>query len=671
MPYILNPLTGEFDYYSSSIIMGAPISGGTDKQVLFNDGGVVGGKDAFKFDKTTNTLSIGAAGDAVDGQISVFNQDGDLVAIKVNSIVFPEAASIASPSNEALRIQAGTKDRFVANETDAQIWSEDPISFNGRGTGFNEKLSLDLNTGSGGANTAEFTSSTGVIRIDYTNIGILRDELVLLVHSDNTTTPFNASADTDAARGAALFAAGSAMASGDTLLIGPGTFDMDGGGTNHLKISMPSGSTIRGCGRATILKSTKASGSSGLGLIFPASNCTIQDLYFDNSGGSFSNIAYAIGRQGGSSLTIQNVRIINCGFNCKTDGIFFEDMTGTSNISIDVINCYGTTAWDIYVFSLSSSSGTMNIRMFDCTAVATGNSGHAGFSSAALRTASDNGAVTVELYNCDFSGSASTGTLVLINGGSDFPPTVILRGGRYSRSGASSAIVNGPSLQYDAAVQFSNAPESGSRLAIWAGDVTNNGTNITSTKDINVPDEAYGSAWNGSLEVPTKNAIYDKIETIASDVLFDHFTDAGNTGTGEDDLYSDTISAGQLSANGQKIVATYQGVFSGAAASTQDLRIYFGGTKIYDSGALSIGVATNSWTAEITLIRVSSSVVRCSVAISTDFATLFPYSKYTEVTGLTLSNTQILKLTGEAAGVGAGDNQVVAKLGYVQYVPQA
>lgn len=36
----------------------------------------------------------------------------------------------------------------------------------------------------------------------------------------------------------------------------------------------------------------------------------------------------------------------------------------------------------------------------------------------------------------------------------------------------------------------------------------------TFSADISVPDEAYGVAWNGSLEVPTKNAVYDKIETV-------------------------------------------------------------------------------------------------------------------------------------------------------------
>lgn len=34
--------------------------------------------------------------------------------------------------------------------------------------------------------------------------------------------------------------------------------------------------------------------------------------------------------------------------------------------------------------------------------------------------------------------------------------------------------------------------------------------------DQSVPDEAYGAGWNGSMEVPTKNAVYDKMETIVT-----------------------------------------------------------------------------------------------------------------------------------------------------------
>ena len=153
--------------------------------------------------------------------------------------------------------------------------------------------------------------------------------------------------------------------------------------------------------------------------------------------------------------------------------------------------------------------------------------------------------------------------------------------------------------------------------------------------------------------------------------LFDHFADAGNVGTGEDDLYSDTLAASTLATEGDKIIATYGGIFVGAAAATQQLKVYFGGTQIYASGALAIGVATNNWTLNVTVIRESSSVVRCTVSLSTDFATLFPYSTYTRITGLTLTNTQILKLTGEAAGAGAADNQIVSKLGHISKIGNA
>lgn len=37
-------------------------------------------------------------------------------------------------------------------------------------------------------------------------------------------------------------------------------------------------------------------------------------------------------------------------------------------------------------------------------------------------------------------------------------------------------------------------------------------------QDQSVPDEAYGAPWNGSMEVPTKNAVYDKIETVVAGI---------------------------------------------------------------------------------------------------------------------------------------------------------
>jgi len=47
-------------------------------------------------------------------------------------------------------------------------------------------------------------------------------------------------------------------------------------------------------------------------------------------------------------------------------------------------------------------------------------------------------------------------------------------------------------------------------------DLKANLTGGTFSGDISVPDEAYGVGWDASVEVPTKNAIYDKIETLGA-----------------------------------------------------------------------------------------------------------------------------------------------------------
>ena len=144
-------------------------------------------------------------------------------------------------------------------------------------------------------------------------------------------------------------------------------------------------------------------------------------------------------------------------------------------------------------------------------------------------------------------------------------------------------------------------------------------------------------------------------------VLFNHYADAGNTTTTETDLYSDTVAAGKLAVNGAKIDAKYGGV-NVNSTSTKQLRVYFGGTMIFDTGALTISAAS-SWELEVLAIRVSASVVRCSCKLNLTGASTGSFANYVEVTGLTLTNSQVIKITGQAAGVGAATNDIVAKLG--------
>ena len=148
--------------------------------------------------------------------------------------------------------------------------------------------------------------------------------------------------------------------------------------------------------------------------------------------------------------------------------------------------------------------------------------------------------------------------------------------------------------------------------------------------------------------------------------LFTHFADANNTSTTETDLYSDTIAAGQLAANGNQLVAVYAGVYAGSATATSQIKCYFAGTQIFASGALSI-TAANEWQMDVTIVRVSTSVVRYTVILTTPALSTADYQNVGELTGLDLTTTAILKITGQSSGTGAGSNQITAKLGIIDF----
>lgn len=164
------------------------------------------------------------------------------------------------------------------------------------------------------------------------------------------------------------------------------------------------------------------------------------------------------------------------------------------------------------------------------------------------------------------------------------------------------------------------------------------------------------------LSLPIKNTIKDPV------YIFTHFADAGNSTTTETDLYSDTTLGGQLVTNGDKLEAEYGGIFVSSGTATRQLKMYFGGTLIFDTGTLTVSLAA-AWTAYVTITRVSATVIRYMISLTTEGAALAAYTAVGEVTGLTLTNTNILKITGQAAGVGAATNDIVAKLGSVLYRP--
>lgn len=156
----------------------------------------------------------------------------------------------------------------------------------------------------------------------------------------------------------------------------------------------------------------------------------------------------------------------------------------------------------------------------------------------------------------------------------------------------------------------------------------------------------------------------------AGGTIKDFSADVGNGTTVETDLFTFTTVASTLGTNNDKLEAQYAGVFVSSGTATRQLKIYFAGTAIFDSGALTLSLSS-TWDIYVEIIRVSSTVVRCSVSMTTQGAALAAYTNYTELTGLTLSSTNILKITGTAAGVGAASDDIIAKLGHIKWMPAA
>lgn len=149
--------------------------------------------------------------------------------------------------------------------------------------------------------------------------------------------------------------------------------------------------------------------------------------------------------------------------------------------------------------------------------------------------------------------------------------------------------------------------------------------------------------------------------------LFAHYTTSGTSSVAETDLYSDTLAAGQLAANGDTIYVDFTTQYAPGAA-TRRVRLYFGGTVIYDSTAIA-GPGNSTLTGRATIVREDASTVRCSVQIVVSAAgySTSTVASYTRITGLTLSNTQIVKLTGQSSVVTANDITAVSEV--VSYLP--
>jgi len=156
-----------------------------------------------------------------------------------------------------------------------------------------------------------------------------------------------------------------------------------------------------------------------------------------------------------------------------------------------------------------------------------------------------------------------------------------------------------------------------------------------------------------------------KTQLAGAKTLFAYTTTVESVDGTETDLYTDSIAANTLAANKDRICFEYHGNVVNGLGLTEVIKIYFAGTEIFDSAAFVTQAISFHVTG--TIIRVSSTVVRCSVLLELDDDTtaVGSTSAIVELTGLNLATGNILKITGQ--GTTTGD--VAAKLGAVTYFP--
>jgi hypothetical protein len=154
--------------------------------------------------------------------------------------------------------------------------------------------------------------------------------------------------------------------------------------------------------------------------------------------------------------------------------------------------------------------------------------------------------------------------------------------------------------------------------------------------------------------------------------LHDDYADAATTHTDGtfDDLYSHTVYGATLNVNGDAISGRAGLAFVGHATATRQVKLSFAGTTLFDTTALTSASASKGLINYL-IERVSATVVRYAVEINAPGLSAAVAPVVGELTGLTLSSDNTLKITAAAAGTGAAAADVTAKLHKARYEPAA
>jgi hypothetical protein len=187
--------------------------------------------------------------------------------------------------------------------------------------------------------------------------------------------------------------------------------------------------------------------------------------------------------------------------------------------------------------------------------------------------------------------------------------------------------------------------------------------------------ERFRIGFNGDIWVNNSSGSYGQVMTSQGSgspttwtyldrTLQSFYTDAGNTGTGETDLYTYTMPGATLDANGLSLTIEYAGSFTDASA-TPEIKLYFGGTVIYSSGVLTL-TGTGDWRAKVTMFRNGGATIIATTSFEAKNTTITNTPVITGLGSLDFTSDIIIKVTGTATGAGGGTADILAKMGQIR-----
>lgn len=145
-------------------------------------------------------------------------------------------------------------------------------------------------------------------------------------------------------------------------------------------------------------------------------------------------------------------------------------------------------------------------------------------------------------------------------------------------------------------------------------------------------------------------------------------------GGAETDIYSTTIGQTILSSNENRLRVEYEGQFVTNGTESVQLKAYFAGNVIWDSGSVVISGSPSiitTWKVVVDIVRTSTVAVRCTTTFVTSSALGFNYGTYTSLTGLSsvLLSPITINLTGTSTGTGSGSGDIIGRMGNIVFTP--